>query len=101
MATKKKTKKKKAAKQRPKEMRLIAPDIAQCEAKVPNGVTAFTLGGAPGRVRCPNKPMVILTENKPGSDGLHGSMTVCEQCLDVFKLQSPRAKVTIWRKELI
>jgi hypothetical protein len=39
------------------------------------------------RVRCGNKPTVIVTEREPGEDGLHGSMSLCDGCLAVLHKQ--------------
>lgn len=63
---------------------LTPPDTKQCQAEKPNGHSFMTLGGRPGRVRCTNKPAVVVTEKKPGADGRRGSMTLCAQCLPVF-----------------
>jgi hypothetical protein len=65
--------------------KLIPPDRDQCQCEKPNGVNFLTFGGKPGLVRCKNKPIVILKETKPGQDGLKGSMSLCEGCLEVFK----------------
>jgi len=54
----------------------------------------MTLGGRPGLVRCENKPTLIVTEGKAGSDGLKGSMSFCPDCFVVFQKQIPqKAKV--------
>lgn len=66
---------------------LTPPDPERCQAEIPNGYSFMTLGGSPGRVRCPNKPCVIATEVKPGPDGQHGSMSLCASCLKVFQKQ--------------
>lgn len=61
---------------------LIAPDRSRCQAEVSTGVNAFTLGGhlREARVRCNNVPTCIAKERKPGSDGLRGSMSLCDRC---------------------
>ena len=65
---------------------LTPPDKERCQADVP-GNGPFTIGGKIGdprngyRVRCENKPTVIVTERKPGTDGLRGSMSLCANCL--------------------
>jgi len=63
---------------------LIPPDPKQCQAEKPNGNNAFTLGGVPGLIRCTNKPTVIATEKKLTSDGQIGSMSLCDDCQNVF-----------------
>lgn len=66
---------------------LIPPDVNQCQAQKPNGNTFMTLGGRPGYVRCKEKPVVIVTENKPGRDGRKGSMSLCAACWRVMLKQ--------------
>lgn len=66
---------------------LIPADKAQCQAEIPNGENAFTLGGGHKMVRCTNKPAWIATELKPGADGLIGSMSMCDECKAVFLKQ--------------
>jgi hypothetical protein len=68
-------------------MKLEPPDRKQCQAEKPNGYTFLTFGGRPGRVRCTNKPRLIVTEKKPGKDGLKGSMSLCPDCFAVFQKQ--------------
>jgi len=48
----------------------------------------MTLGGGHKMIRCKNVPIVIATETKAGSDGVKGSMTMCDECLKVAKEQS-------------
>jgi len=64
-------------------MKLIPPDIKQCQAEKPSGHTFMTLGGRPGLVRCSNKPTYVITETKKGADGKRGSMSLCDSCLAV------------------
>lgn len=78
-----------------KKNTLTPPDLKQCQAEKPNGYNFMTLGGRPGLERCTNKPMVIIHENKPGKDGLQGSMTLCDGCLAVFRQQMPRDYATV------
>ena len=59
---------------------LTPPDRKRCQAEVPNGATFMTVGGRPGRVRCKNKPTVIIMEVVSGKDGRHGSMALCHSC---------------------
>ena len=69
---------------------MIPIDKERCQAEKPNGANAFTLGGVPKMIRCKNKPTVIATETKAGSDGLKGSMTMCDDCLKVAEEQLPK-----------
>ncbi len=63
-----------------KKPTLIPPDSKQCQAMKPNGYNFMTFGGAPGLVRCGNKPVTIATEVVPRDDGLRGSMSLCSEC---------------------
>lgn len=71
---------------------LTPPDSERCQAEVP-GNGPFTIGGKIGnpkngyRVRCENKPSVIVIEKRPGPDGKRGSMSLCAKCLVVFRKQ--------------
>ena len=67
---------------------LTPPDLERCQAEKPNGHSFMTLGGRPGLERCTNKPTVIATEAKPGSDGLQGSMSLCEDCRQILIKQA-------------
>lgn len=79
---------------------LIPPDPDQCQAEVPNEHTFMTLGGVPGRVRCKKRPSVIVTENSPGEDGKRGYMSLCAECVEVFKKQMSGVEVTYWQKKV-
>lgn len=65
---------------------LTPPDLDRCQCDKP-GNGPFIMGGIIGnpkngyRVRCQNKPTVIVTEREPGEDGLRGSMSLCDGCL--------------------
>jgi hypothetical protein len=63
---------------------LTPPDHKQCQAEIPNGQNAFTLGGGHRMVRCTNAATFIVTEVEPGADGLCGSMSVCDECKAVL-----------------
>ncbi len=76
-------------------MKLIPPDLEQCQAEKPNGVTPFGFGGRPELIRCTNKPLFLVTEKEPGDDGLKGSMSLCAHCLAVFSKQMPDKHVEI------
>lgn len=81
---------------------LIPPDLLQCQAKVPNGTNFMTLGGnIGGRVRCKNAPKFVIYEVVPGADGLYGSMSLCQSCLDVFKQITGSSYATNYRVEEI
>lgn len=68
---------------------MIPVDRNQCQGeKIVNN--AFTIGGVPTYIRCPNKPICIVTENKPGADGQIGSMSLCEHCLEIAEKQLPK-----------
>lgn len=81
---------------------LTPPDKERCQADVP-GNGPFTLGGKIGnpkngyRVRCENKPSVIVSERVPGPDGLRGSMSLCQGChAELLKQHGPNyAPVTV------
>lgn len=66
--------------------------MGRCQADVP-GNGPFTIGGEIGdprngyRVRCKNKPTVIVTERDYGPDGEKGSMSLCKNCLAAFFFQ--------------
>ncbi len=75
--------------------KLTPPDPKQCQAEKPNGHSFMTLGGRPGRERCTSKPVVIAKENKPGSDGKRGSMSLCSGCLAQLRKQLGQDYVSI------
>lgn len=60
---------------------LIPPDFKRCQA-YPNVArhSFMTLGPMPTPRRCENAPVWLAVEMVPGKDGLHGSMTVCQDC---------------------
>lgn len=76
---------------------LIPPDTEQCQAEHTAPTNFMTLGGPPvgTMVRCKNKPTHLLKENKPDEDGRRGSMTLCDECLAVFKKEFPASFATI------
>lgn len=76
---------------------LISPDLERCQAEKPNGHSFMTLGGSPGLERCTNKPVGIVTENKPDADGKKGSMALCGDCFLVFGEQVPKGVAT-WKE---
>lgn len=65
---------------------MIPPDIAQCQCQ-PNVLdwSFMSIGPMPRPVRCKNKPTVTVHENKPGRDGKCGAMSLCADCLALFK----------------
>jgi hypothetical protein len=74
---------------------LIPADPKRCQAEVPNGHSFMTLGGVPGRVRCNNEPAMIINERIASTDGRRGSMSLCERCFTVFRVQMPNANVSV------
>jgi hypothetical protein len=44
--------------------------------------------------RCTNQPTIIATETKTGEDGQKGSMSLCEDCLKIFKQKFPKGYAT-------
>jgi hypothetical protein len=62
---------------------LEPPDRERCQAEQSNGRGPFTLGGGHRMIRCAAAPTVVVTEALPGSDGLTGSMSLCDECLAV------------------
>jgi len=70
---------------------MTPPDKNQCQAKKTAGYNFMTLGGRVGEmVRCTNKPIVIATEAKLGTDDQFGSMSLCAECLNAFIEQTPK-----------
>ena len=64
---------------------LIPPDFKQCQAYLNVARHTFmTLGPRPKPVRCSNAPVWLAVETKPGKDGLHGSMTLCQSCAEIM-----------------
>ena len=64
---------------------LIPPDFSRCQA-YPNVArhSPFSLGPRPKPIRCDEAPVWLAVETKPGSDGLHGSMTLCHACCELM-----------------
>lgn len=44
-------------------------------------------------VRCAARPVVVVTELDPGSDGECGSMSLCASCYEVLRKQGYRVSV--------
>jgi hypothetical protein len=73
--------------------KLTPPDYDRCQGESKNN-NPFTMGGVIGRwVRCNQKPTTLLEEMSPGEDGKMGSMTLCDDCLAIFKKMFPGTKV--------
>lgn len=66
-----------------KKAKLIPPDRKRCQAEIPTQVSFMTLGGVSGRVRCDERPSVVIRETKRGG----GSMSLCDSCLAQFSRQ--------------
>lgn len=76
---------------------LIPPDFKQCQAR-PNVLdhSPFSLGPMPKPIRCPNLPVWLALEIKPGRDGIHGSMTLCQSCSELLlESKSMRERVQL------
>lgn len=74
---------------------LTPPDATRCQAERIE-YNPFVMGGSTRRyVRCSNQPAYIATENKPGKDGLVGSMSLCPVCADELKNKMGAAFATL------
>jgi hypothetical protein len=76
---------------------LKPPDFKQCQA-YPNVArhSAFSLGPCPTPARCKSEPVLLAVETVAGSDGLHGSMTLCLPCSHLmFESKSMRERVQL------
>ncbi len=69
------------------EVAISPVDYKQCQA-MKKGGSFMTLGPRPW-FRCENKPLVVATEKKRGKDGQRGKMSLCAECLSVFKKVNP------------
>ena len=66
---------------------LEAPDLNQCQAQ-PNVMAwgPFSLGPMPKPIRCTNTSHFVIVENKAThKDGLIGAMSLCGDCLALFR----------------
>lgn len=81
----------------PHELDLEPPDLERCQAdKREGGPYSFmTLGPIPPLKRCTNKPTVVIRETKPAEDGLQGSMSLCDECLEAFRQLNPHASYSV------
>jgi hypothetical protein len=70
--------------------KMLPIDKERCQAEKPNGQNFMTYGGGHKMIRCVSPPKVIATERNVGSDGLKGSMSMCEDCLKVAQSQLPK-----------
>lgn len=64
---------------------LTPVDKKRCQAEKLEG-SFMTLGPRQMR-RCKNVPTVVATENVAGKDGEFGSMSLCDSCKSMFRLQ--------------
>lgn len=53
-------------------------DLERCQCEETPAHSFMTFGPKPKTQRCDQKPVWVATENKPGEDGLMGSMSLCE-----------------------
>jgi hypothetical protein len=85
--------------QRPSKA-LIAPDRKRCQA-FPNIArwSPMSLGPMPTPQRCDNEPILIIVQNKPDTDGLIGSMSLCADCWKLFRQSNSAKIVTVIRKD--
>lgn len=75
---------------------LIPPDFEQCQVLIRPAHGAFVLGPRPSYARCERAPVWLAVETKPGADGLHGSMTLCQQCAEkLLESAELRARVQL------
>lgn len=74
------------------KMSLTPPDKTRCQAEMLSG--SFMTLGPRHLERCTNRPTVIATETNPGEDGQKGSMSLCENCLKIFKQKFPKGYAT-------
>lgn len=66
-------------------------DTHRCQAEVHIKRSPFIMGGKVYETqRCENRPVVVVTEKRPGPDGLIGSMSLCRDCLAVFQEEDGR-----------
>lgn len=81
-------------------MKPLTPvDPERCQVVITTRPSPFTMGGdlSPKRERCEAKATAILTETTPGEDGQCGAMSVCDRCLEVFRLSPAYGTVSIER----
>jgi hypothetical protein len=78
---------------------LTPPDPDWCQAEKTGGHSFMTLGGTPKMERCGNATTVIVVEANAGADGQHGSMSLCDDCLGVFRKQMSNLSVHVFRRE--
>lgn len=60
--------------------KLEPADPERCQTEIRPSHSFMTLGPRPKAQRCPNKPVMIAREVKPGVDGQCGEMSVCQSC---------------------
>lgn len=63
---------------------LTPPDFERCQCEIRPAHGPFVLGPRPPYSRCERRPVWLAVETKPGEDGLHGSMTLCQSCAEVM-----------------
>lgn len=75
------------------EPQLVPPDPKRCQSERKDG--SFMTLGPRQWIRCSNVPDVIVKEVKPGKDGKHGSMSLCEGCLARMGEQRPAGSFAV------
>lgn len=68
-------------------MKLIPPDKERCQVEELEG--SFMTLGPRSYVRCEEKPILIISEVKPGEDGKKGEMSMCAAHYEKFKEFKP------------
>lgn len=65
---------------------LIPPDMDHCQCEITEPHRPFIMGGEcrPRPRQCGEMPAWLVVEIVPGADGLHGSMTLCNNCAKVM-----------------
>lgn len=73
-------------------------DQQSCEAMKPKypGIAMLNFIGGPQVVQCTNSPTVVIVEANRGKDNLHGAMSLCDDCLEVAKMQLTQGSFRIF-----
>lgn len=76
-----------------KKQKLIPPDPERCQAQILEG--SFMTLGPRSYIRCKTKPSVVIQEKQPGKDGQRGAMSLCPDCLQVYKKKADIKQVEV------